>query len=131
MKDQTTPRPLQVGDRVRYTYDSELATVTGSKWASEGCYEVKFDNGRYDYIRECDLEPTNEPYDRKRDFLERLKNLLAEFDASIVGGQDEYSHYDFVKISFNNENREIIYQNGDVATFASINPDNIMDYEKK
>lgn len=132
----SAPRPLQVGDRVRVVKDSLNKSNVGkfgviTDLRNDGVVGIRLDGQSYSEYCHNGLLERVEPYDRKRDFLERLQSLLREFDASIVGGQDEYSHDDFVKISFKDIKSEMIYRNGDVATFASINHLNIMDYEKE
>ena len=76
-----------------------------------------------------DVEPI-QPLDRCTAFLTRLQSLLREFDAKVCGGLSDISEKDVVFILIGG-NDKVKYLNGTSDTYAHINADNIMDFDKE
>ena len=127
---------INKGDRVRFIGDYDHYVEDVLKKGAEYTV-VDADMCGCDLAVQCtaysvsgeDLELV-EPYDRRTAFLTRLQSLLREFDAKICGGLSDISEKDVVFILIGGNDR-VKYLNGSSDTYAHINADNIMDFNKE
>lgn len=126
-KDMTTDNGFKVGDRVVLKRDfhfgdnlhkkGEVVTIT--KIHDSGIVRVEAHNSE-DSHWICDYNL--EPYDRKKEFISDLRELLVKYNAS-------FSDYENYKVCFSLDDADetIAFNTEDGA----IDADNIMDYEKE
>ena len=136
-----TKNEFNIGDKVaaKEYYDIDIngysTTIPiGEEGVIEDIYTdellVSFGNYGVSLIRPIsEFEPI-QPLDRRTAFLTRLQSLLREFDAKICGGLSDISKKDVVFILIGDNDR-VKYLNGSSDTYAHINADNIMDFDKE
>lgn len=117
---------FELHDRVRHT-DNDLVGMVISIDADHKGYYVCYDDD-YDeyYVDEADIDFENP----KMTFLTRLKELLGTFDAEIIGGLSDTHECDFMEIGIGDGKYTVRYENGSAIAFATINANNVFDYEK-
>ncbi len=122
---------IKIGVRVMCTDDGNLGVVTfvdiDEGKGINSSYQVKFDNGDEEWISADMIVLSDEPpYDKRKDFLQKLGALLKEYDAEI-----ETYGCETGGVCLKVGDSCIYCRLDEYSPFYSITSDNIMNFEKK
>lgn len=127
-----TRNEIKIGDKVRIKAHPSV----NPDYVGRICEVASVNEGAYITFKDCDsywhpeVLELIEPLDRKAAFLAELQALLRKYDAEICGGLSDISEEDVVFILVDNKDK-VKYLNGTSDTYAHINAENIMDFDKE
>ena len=116
---------FKVGDRVMCTDDGNRGVVKGIE---DNGYVVLFDDGVETWLEWYLLQPYDATKQgRKNEFLQKLSDLLKEFDARIYDGEMYAIHIEIGCHSTNSEQADFLFYKSEEN---EINADNIMNFKE-